>query len=256
MTSTTSPDNAQVNTADTSFVLVHGSWAGGWAWRRILALLRAAGFEAHAPTLTGVGERAHLLSPTIRLSTHVQDVIGLITTLELQRVVLVGHSYAGMVITGVADRLQQSHPGLLSSLVYLDAITPHPGECWSSQHSAQTIAQRLASGAASNDLSFDPPDASVFGLSGADRDWVNRRQTPQPMALYQDPLNFDAARLANLPRTFIDCHQPALATIDVMRQRVRAEPGWNVVELATGHYPMLSAPEALSKLLLQQTRLR
>ena len=240
--------------SDTSFVLVHGSWAGGWAWKRILQRLRAAGFEAHAPTLTGVGERAHLLNPSIRLSTHVNDVLGLIQAEELHNLVLVGHSYAGMVITGVADRLQQSQPGLLSSLVYLDAITPHPGESWSSQHSAQTIAQRLASGGASNGLSFDPPDASVFGLSGADRDWVNRRQTPQPMALYQDPLHFDAARVASLPRTFIDCHQPALATIDVMRQRVRAEPGWNVVELATGHYPMLSEPEALSQLLLQQAR--
>ena len=91
-------------------------------------------------------------------------------------------------------------------------------------------------------------------LDGADRDWVNRRQTPQPAGVYQDRLDFDAARIATLPRTFIDCTAPALPTIAVMRERVRREPGWQVVELATGHDPMISAPEALVKLLLDCTR--
>jgi pimeloyl-ACP methyl ester carboxylesterase len=242
--------------SSSSFVLVHGSWSGGWCWRRLLPRLRAAGHEAHALTLTGVGERAHLLRADIRLATHINDVLGLIRAEELDDVVLVGHSYAGMVITGVADQLQQTRPGLLRALVYLDAMTPHPGESWCSQHSAETISQRLASGAQSGGLSFDPPDAAVFGLQGADRDWVNRRQTPQPLGLYQDVLNFDAARVAAVPRTFIDCTEPALATIDVMRQRVRTEPGWRVLEMATGHYPMLSAPEALSDLLLQSAKRR
>jgi len=94
----------------------------------------------------------------------------------------------------------------------------------------------------------------VFGLSGADRDWVNRRQTPQPLAVYQDPLAFDATRIASLPRTFIDCTAPALPTIAVMRQRVRSEPGWEVRELATGHDPMVSEPEALSNLLIDVAR--
>lgn len=240
----------------TAFVLVHGSWSGGWCWRRVLPHLRAAGFEAYAPTLTGVGERAHLLSRSIRLSTHIHDVLGLIRGEELSDVVLVGHSYAGMVITGVADQLQQTQPGLLRALVYLDAVTPHPGESWSSQQNPETVAQRLASGAHSGGISFDPPDAAVFGLQGADRDWVNRRQTPQPLGLYQDRLHFDHERVASVPRTFIDCHQPALATIEVMRQRVRSEPGWQVLEMATGHYPMLSEPEALSAWLVHSARQR
>lgn len=232
-----------------TLVLVHGAWHGGWCWQRVLAHLQAAGLTAHAVTLTGVGERAHLMSPTICLRTHVQDVLGLITANELTRVVLVGHSYGGMVITGVADQLQQSHPGLLASLVYVDAVTPHPGESWSSQHAPETIAQRLAAAQASGGISFAPPDASVFGLSGCDRDWVNRRQTPQPLRVYQDALHFDAARVARLPRTFIDCTAPALPTIAVMRQRVRQEPGWQVLELATGHDPMVSAPGPLSDML-------
>jgi hypothetical protein len=162
----------------------------------------------------------------------------------------VGHSFGGIVITGVADRLQQARPGLLAQLVYLDAVTPHPGESWSSQHSPETQQARIEAAAASGGLSFPPPDASVFGLSGADRDWVNRRQTPQPLAVYRQALDFDAARVAALPRSFIDCTSPALPTIAVMRQRVRSEPGWKVHELATGHDPMVSAPRELAQLLL------
>ncbi len=235
----------------TAIVLVHGAWHGAWCWRRVLPLLRGAGIQSHAVTLTGVGERAHLLSPTIDLHTHNEDVIGLIETEELQRVVLVGHSYAGMVITGVADRLQQEQAGLLVHLVYLDAALPRPGDSWSSAHSEDTRQARIAASQSSGGLSFPPPDASLFGLSGADRDWVNRRQTPQPFRLYQQPLQFDAARVDAVPRTFIDCTQPALATIAPSRVRVRSEPGWNVVEMATSHDPMVSEPAALSQILLQ-----
>lgn len=235
--------------ATTAIVLVHGAWHGAWCWRRVLPLLRSAGTECHAVTLTGVGERAHLLAPTVDLHTHIQDVIGLIEAEELQRVVLVGHSYAGMVITGVADRLQQERAGLLVHLVYLDAALPRPGDSWSSAHTEDTRQARIAASQSSGGLSFPPPDAALFGLTGDDRDWVNRRQTPQPFRLYQQPLQFDAARVDALPRTFIDCTQPALATIAPSRVRVRSEPGWNVVEMATGHDPMVSEPAALSQIL-------
>src|SRR5690606_7760133 len=106
--------------AATSIVLVHGAWHGAWCWRRVLPLLRAAGAEAHAVTLNGLGERAHLMGPQITLQTHVQDVLGLIEAEELQRVLLVGHSYSGMVVTGAADRLQAAAPGVLAQLVYVD----------------------------------------------------------------------------------------------------------------------------------------
>ena len=148
------------------FVLVHGAWHGAWCWKRVTPLLRDAGHDVHAVTLTGVGERAHLLSAQIRLHTHVSDVLGVIRGEEL------------------------------------------------------------------------------------DRDWVNRRMTPQPFGLYRDPLVFDPARVATVPRTSIDCNQPALANIDAMRRRVRSEPGWRVVEIATGHDAMISAPEVLARRLL------
>ncbi|MDP1685316.1 alpha/beta fold hydrolase [Hydrogenophaga sp.] len=245
---------AATDPAKTAIVLVHGAWHGAWCWSRVLPLLRSAGVDIHAVTLTGVGERAHLLSPTINLDTHIQDVIGLIEAEELQRVVLVGHSYAGMVITGVADRLQVERPGLLAHLVYLDAALPYPGDSWSSHHSPETKQARIDAAQPSGGLSFPPPDAALFGLADADRDWVNRRQTPQPFRLYQQPLDFDAARVAAVPRTFIDCTQPALATIAPSRVRVRSESGWNVVEMATGHDPMVSEPAALSQILLDVQR--
>lgn len=237
-----------------ALVLIHGAWHGAWCWRRVLPGLRAAGHGAHAVTLTGVGERAHLLRPDLRLRDHIADVLGLIDAEELgDDLVLVGHSYGGLVMTGVADALLAR--GLTPRhLVYVDAVTPHPGESWSSQHAPETVRARLEAAAQRPDGAMPPPDAAVFGLDGADRDWVNRRQTPQPAGVYQDRLDFDAARIATLPRTFIDCTAPALPTIAVMRERVRREPGWQVVELATGHDPMISAPEALVTLLLDCTR--
>jgi len=236
----------------TAMVLVHGAWHGAWCWHRVLPLLRQAGVRTHAITLTGVGERAHLMSPSIGLDTHVQDVMGLIQAEELQRVVLVGHSYGGMVITGVADRLQRESPGRLTRLVYLDAVVPLPGESWSSGHRPETRRARLEGAMASGGMSIPPPDAKAFGLSGADRDWVNRRQTPQPLKVYEQALEFDAARVAALPRCFIDCNRPALPTIEPSRARVRQAPGWQVLEMATGHDPMVSAPRELAQLLLAQ----
>ncbi len=240
--------------ANPTLVLVHGAWHGAWCWQRVLPLLRAAGFDAHALTLTGVGERAHLLGAVTGLDTHVQDVRGLIESEEMGDVVLVGHSYAGMVITGVADALQRERPGLLRHLVYVDAVVPQPGESWSSTHAPDAVAARLAAAQASGGQAIPPPDASVYGLDGADRDWVNRRQTPQPVVLYQDPLMFDAEAVAALPRTFIDCSQPALPTIAASRERVRRGPGWRVLELATGHDPMVSAPQPLAQALIAAAR--
>lgn len=226
------------------FVLVHGAWHGAWCWKRILPRLWSAGHRAFAVTLSGTGERAHQLSRDINLRTHADDVAAVIEAEELQQAILVGHSYGGMVITAVAERMPQR----LARLVYLDAVVPHPGESWSSMHPEQTRLQRREAIAVTG--SIPPADPALFGLTGDDAQWVARRQTPQPGGVYEDPLQFDAARIAALPRTFIDCTAPALATIAVMRERVRREPGWQVHEIATGHDAMISAPEELLRLLL------
>jgi pimeloyl-ACP methyl ester carboxylesterase len=227
------------------FVLVHGAWHGAWCWKRILPPLWAAGHRAFAVSLTGVGERAHQLARAVTLDTHIADVANVIEAEELLDAVLVGHSYGGMVITGVADRLAPR----LRHLVYLDAMVPRPGESWASSHNSETQASRRK--AIAEQGALPPPDPTLFGLAGADRSWVARRQTPHPGGCYETPLHFDRDTLAALPRTFIDCHSPALPTIAVSRQRVRSEAGWNIVEIATGHDAMISAPQPLLKALLQ-----
>lgn len=237
-----------------NFVLVHGAWHGGWCWRRVMEVLQKDGHRVHAVTLTGLGERAHLLSPAITLDTHIDDVMNLIEAEELSDVVLAVHSYAGMIGTAVADRLGQR----LKHLVYVDAVVPKPGESWSSTQSSATQQQRLAAAQASTQFSFPPPDPEVFGLMDADREWVKRRQTPHPGNTYQAPLQFDVQRVAAVPRTFINCTQPALATIEPTRLRVKDPKFWDgawlpnarVVELKTGHDPMVSEPEALARILV------
>ncbi|MEW6707866.1 MAG: alpha/beta hydrolase family protein [Pseudomonadota bacterium] len=226
------------------YVLVHGAWHGAWCWKKLLPELWRAGHRAFAVTLSGVGERAHQLSRDIRLRTHADDVCAVLEAEELDRAILVGHSYAGMVITAVADRM----PRRIGRLVYLDAVVPMPGESWSSSHPEEVRAMRRASIARAG--AIPPADPAQFGLQGEDADWVQRRQTPQPGSVYDDPLQFDTARLAALPRTFIDCTAPALPTIAASRRRVREQPGWQVLEIATGHDPMISAPQALLRHLL------
>ncbi len=237
-----------------NFLLVHGAWHGAWCWQRVLPALVKAGHRAHAVTLTGVGERAHLLHPGIDLKTHIQDVLAVLEAEELNEVVLVVHSYAGMLGTAVADRM----PERLRHLVYLDAVLPAPGESWSSTHAATTRDARIAASAAHPLCCFPAPDASVFGLSGDDHAWVQRRQTPHPGGPYTQVLDFDPSRVAAVPRTFINCTEPPLATIDISRQRMLDPefwggawlPGSNVKEMVTGHDPMVSDPEGLVLMLL------
>lgn len=237
-----------------SFLLVHGAWHGSWCWQRVLQGLAAAGHCGHAVTLTGVGERAHLLRPDISLETHITDVCSVIEAEELQDVVLAVHSYAGMIGTAVADRM----PGRLAHLVYVDAVLPETGESWSSTHSAKTRAARIEAINADPIRSLAPPDARIFGLEGADRDWVNRRQTPHPGGLYGDVLLFDSTRVAGIKRTFISCDNPPLATIDVARVRATSPLTWGgwwlagsrYVAMDTGHDPMVSAPVELVRHLL------
>ncbi|EHR69522.1 putative hydrolase or acyltransferase of alpha/beta superfamily [Burkholderiales bacterium JOSHI_001] len=231
-------------------VLVHGAWGGAWIWKRVLAPLRAAGHEVHAVTLTGDGERAHLRHARIGLADHIRDVVAGVQAEELQHVLLVGHSYGGMVITGAADALLDTAPASVDALVYVDAMVPLPGEGWGHGHSPALQAERRAA-AAKHDNALPPADPEGFGLTGADRDWLLRRQVPHPFGPYGEPLQFNGERWAALPRHFIDCHEPAYPTIEPSRQRVRSLPNWQLHRLATGHCPMVSAPAALAALLLE-----
>lgn len=240
-----------------NFILVHGAWHGAWCWRHVNAALAQAGHRAHAVTLTGLGERSHLMSSAITLETHISDVMQAIEAEEMTEVVLAVHSYAGMLGTAVADRM----PDRLRHLVYVDAVVPRPGESWSSTHASATRESRLAAAQARADFSFPPPDPAIFGLQAEGYEWVKRRQTPHPGHTYSAPLDFDPARVGAVPRTFVNCTRPALATIDAIRPRLTDPKFWNgawqggaggrVVEMQTGHDPMVSDPQGLTRLLLE-----
>lgn len=234
------------------FLLVHGSWHGAWCWRRVQVALAHSGFTSHAVTLTGVGERRHLLSAQIDMNTHVQDVLGLIDAEELDRLVLVGHSYGGLVMTAVIGALQrQGRAHIVEQLVYLDAHTPRNGESWYDLMEPAMADQRVEHGmTVGGGVFLPPPDASVFGLEGADRDWVNRRQTPQPFGVFRSPVRYDEAAWHAMPRTFIDCVNPRLSLLDVSRERVKADPSWAYHAMDIGHDPMVNAPDELTRLLI------
>lgn len=239
------------------FVLIHGAWHGAWCWRHVLRALAAQGHRAHAVTLTGLGDRAHLMSPTITLETHILDVQQALAAEEMEKVVLAVHSYAGMIGTAIADRQSQR----LKHLVYVDAVVPRPGESWSATHSGAVREARLAAAAASPDYSIAPPDPAVFGLAGEDLEWVRRRQTPHPGHTYLARLDFDPRRVAAVPRTFVSCVRPTLGTIDAVRLRLQDPGYWGgawrggagvlMVELQTGHDPMITAADDLTRILLE-----
>ncbi len=227
-----------------TFVLVHGSWHGGWCWKKLSPLLRAAGHEVYAPTLTGMGERAHAAPPEIRLATHVEDVLRLLEFEDLHDVVLVGHSYAGMIITAMAAR----DAARLRALVYLDAYLPEAGEpeidLWPPEEAAKVRAD-LAAGRMYRTML----PAEAFGLQGEDAAWAAARLTPQPLGVYLDPAT--TTPLPPIPGRFIHCAQgwfAARSAAFAARARTR---GWPVDELATGHDAMLTVPDELAKLLLR-----
>jgi len=231
-----------------TFVLVHGAWHGGWCWSRVAARLRERGHAVYTPTLTGLGERRHLISPQVNLDTHVEDVVNLLQFEELERVVLVGHSYAGIVISGVADRVPQR----LRQLVYLDALLLEPGKSLFSDFPPAVVEQRLKAiretGGGVGAAAALPPAA--FGVKDpADAAWVARHLTPQPVGTYLQPLLLKAPLGNGLPKTYIECTGDPIATLEPTKARVRADAGWQLRTLATGHDAMVTAPAALTELL-------
>ncbi len=237
-----------------TFVLVHGAWHGGWCWRKVTPLLRAAGHEAYAPTLTGLGERAHLLSPAIDLDTHIQDVVNVLEYEELTDVILVGHSYAGAVIAGVADRA----PARLAHLAYLDAFVPRAGEALFDLHPApMREAMRARSDAEGGGWLLLPQPATgpaLFGITDpADLAWVRGKLGPQPRQPHEQPLRLSGAAGGALPHTFIHCTgKPPGDPFAAMAQRAR-EAGWGCAELPTGHDAMVTQPAELAALLATLT---
>jgi pimeloyl-ACP methyl ester carboxylesterase len=229
----------------TTYVLVHGAWHGGWAWQRVVPALHAAGHEVHTPTLAGVSDRAHLLSHSVTLDTHVQDIVALLEAYDLRDVVLVGHSYGGQVISGVADRV----PERLAVRVYLDAFLASDGEAAIDLLPAAT-AQHFRDSVAERGFGWLIPPRPLAGLGvteEADIAWLTPRLTAHPWSTFARPIRLTGAADA-VPGVYIEC---AAGFRPFQSQAARAAArGWPVHEIATGHEAMVTEPAALAKLLL------
>jgi pimeloyl-ACP methyl ester carboxylesterase len=230
-----------------TFVLIHGGWHGGWCWRRLTPLLGAKGHSVYTPSLTGLGDRAHLARPDIDLDLHVQDVVTLLEMEDLNDIVLLGHSYGGMVVTGVAERVPQR----VGQLVYLDAFVPESGKCALDYVVPERAAAIRLAGEASGMV--PPPPASLWGLSDPqDLEWVKPREVMHPFRTMAQPLQLqNGAALAQIPKTFIYCSSPATGTFDQFAALYRNDRGWRYFELETGHDAMILVPQQLADILLK-----
>jgi len=208
-------------------------------------LLRARGHRLVTPTYTGLGERAHLAHPDIDLDTHIDDILGVLRTEDLEGVVLVGHSYGGMVATGVADRA----PERLAQLVYLDAFVPRNGEALLDLVSAEARDRMREAADDSGEGWRIPPNPLPPDTDQIDVSWIMPRRVMQPRETFEQPISLTGAGDL-LPRTYIYCTRPAPG--DVFRQfaaRARSEPRWRSLEIDASHSPHVTAPEALAGLL-------
>jgi len=229
-----------------TFVLVHGAWHGGWCWSRVARILRARGHDVTTPTQTGVGEKSHLLSRDITLTTFGMDIVNHLKFEELEDVVLVGHSFGGASISYVAEKMTDR----VQRLVYLDAAVIEPGETPLSNKPADVAALRRQL-AADNDggLSLPPPPALVMGITDPDdAAWIERMMTPHPFNTMETPLEIDGPPGAGLPVEYIACTDPWYSPLANDRERAKGY-GWTMREIAAGHDCMVSAPEALADLL-------
>ncbi len=230
-----------------TYVLVHGAWHGGWCWQRVTPLLRAEGHEVFTPTLTGLGERSHLANPEIDLTTHIQDVVNVLEYEDLRHVILVGHSYGGMVITGVAERTA----GRLTHLVYLDAFVPLDGQSLL-EFASQPLRTTIQEQAQATGGLVPPFPVEAYGVTTeTDVRWVGPKLVLHPFKTFAQPVRLTHGAATKLPRTYIYCHQPAMGPFDQFAERTKAAPGWRYRELATGHDAMVTMPRELTNLLLE-----
>jgi len=229
-----------------TFVLVHGAWHGGWCWRRVADRLQHDGHTVFTPTLTGLGERAHLLGQGIDLATHVADIVNVMRWERLSDVVLCGHSYGGFVISGVAEEMSAA----IRAIVFLDAFLPQSGDSIlkltgpAVQDGIRTARQR-------GELGVPPRPAAAFGVNEADRQWVDSLCVPQPIATFTSPIALSGARERIACKTYIRAKGYDNPAFDRALASVQTDPSWRCHEIACGHDVMVDMPDRLSALLLE-----
>ena len=229
-----------------TFVLVHGAWHGGWCWQRVADRLRGAGHGVFTPTLTGLGERSHLLAAGIDLKTHITDVVNVMKWEQLADVVLCGHSYGGMVVSGVAEEMAPA----IRSIVFLDAFVPKDGE--SAQDLTSAAVVEIARAAMQRgEITIPPRAAEAFGVNAADRAWVDRLCVGQPIGTFTQKLALSGARDRIPRKSYIRAASYANPGFDRALAAAETDSSWRTYGVPCGHDVMVDMPERLSDILLE-----
>lgn len=235
---------------ESPFVLLHGGRHGGWCWKHVAAALRQKGLVVHTPTLTGLGERSHLLNPGIGLDVHVQDLVATFEFEDIEDAVLVAHSYGGMVACGAMERIADR----VRRIVFLDAHLPRTGESHCDMVGPARAAEHIAMAERGGEGWYIPPsDASWYGVTDPDdAAWVNSRTTAQPLKTYQDPVGNTDRAWSHLGM-FIECVPSSLQPhiLERARKRHTEDPAFPYRLLHATHDAMVTAPEAVTELLLE-----
>jgi pimeloyl-ACP methyl ester carboxylesterase len=238
-----------------NYVLVHGAWHGGWCWRDVKALLEKAGHRVFTPTLPGLDDKPATASNLIGLQDHINAVVGLIRREQLYGVHLVGHSFGGMVVTGVADALKSR----VARIVYLDAAVPKNGESMISYGAPRPPEVIAATRKALEALAPDginmtplPPEAFAVLPNHPAYAWTKANLRPHPFKTWIDPITLKNGGSDGLKRLYIHCVKPVLpqTQFPYIAAQVRNDPSWSYAELQTGHDAMITDPQGLAALLL------
>jgi len=232
--------------APTTFVLVHGAWHGGWCWRRVSDLLEKQGHKVFTPTLTGLGERSHLLRAGVNVSTHVTDVVNVLKWERLSDVVLCGHSYGGLVVSGVAEQMSDK----IGSIVFLDAFVPENGDSMADLTS-QAVRDNLKAATERGDISVPGRPAAAFLVNEKDQAWVDSLTGPQPIATMTEKITLTGARERIGKKAYIRAAAYPNPGFDKAYARVKADRSWRTYEVPCGHDVMVDMPERLAKILVE-----
>ena len=237
---------AQAQTTAKTFVLVHGAWHGGWCWRRVSDLLEKKGHKVFTPTMTGLGERSHLLTPSVNLATHVTDIVNVIKWEGLSNIVLVGHSYGGMIISGVAEQA----PSTIGSIVFLDAFVPDDGARLADAAS-QPVREAIAAATQKGEFTLKPPAAAFFRVNEKDRAWVDGLCVPHPIPTLTDKITLTGARERIAKKAYIRAKGYPSIAFDGAQSKLAGNSAWRSYEMPSGHDAMVDMPDRLTEILLE-----
>ena len=230
------------------FLLIHGAWHGGWVWNEISEILRYQRYSVSTPTLTGLGEKKHLISSKITIETFIEDVVNHIVFENLNNIILVGHSFAGSVISGVADRLKDR----IQKLIYFDAMILIDGQKPFDITPKETVAQRIElSKKFGNNISIPAPSADAFGVFDIKKSLLlEEKLTPHPLSAFQSKLILKNEVGNGIPLSYIFCTKPVYKSLESSREVVR-KMKWPIFELSAGHDAMLTHPKETLNLLMK-----